>query len=314
MLRFLAAISRVCWAAGFWGNGLLFLYVEYSLLRDNFARIINPLLHLEVIGVLLSLPLFWVLLALTLLGHFTRNACLRKLEPAAGLDTVDAASLGAGQKVLIEDVLWDSENAAYSYFILQVLRDVRLPPVVHFMPEDYVYDSFLSECLGRSCLPREEQGETSIRPPDAENWVARCFPLSQDLVIAMLKANVVLAHHKRKANFMKSVQERYAVEFQPDMGLPEKRPGYAYYVENGYEVFYHYWGYTDQAEDEAGFRERVMSEAIWYQFPDDELISWWRTVIASLLQHGHMTFRPRFGLIPEEVAEESMRFLTSHCD
>lgn len=55
---------------GFIGNGLLFLYVEWFYISKSFLQIFNPLLQIQVIVTLLTMPLFWILLVITLLGLF----------------------------------------------------------------------------------------------------------------------------------------------------------------------------------------------------------------------------------------------------
>jgi len=49
---------------------MLFLYVEWTYLRQSFVQIFNPFLHLQVLGTLLTIPLFWIFLAMALLGYY----------------------------------------------------------------------------------------------------------------------------------------------------------------------------------------------------------------------------------------------------
>jgi hypothetical protein len=58
------------WMAGALGNALLFLYVEWAFVRENFLQIFNPLLQLQVLLRLLTIPLFWLLLILAGVGYF----------------------------------------------------------------------------------------------------------------------------------------------------------------------------------------------------------------------------------------------------
>lgn len=45
----------------FVGNGIPFVYVEWSYLRQSFLQLFNPNLHLQVVVTLLTLPLLWIL-------------------------------------------------------------------------------------------------------------------------------------------------------------------------------------------------------------------------------------------------------------
>lgn len=56
--------------AGVLGSGLLFLYVQWSYLRQSF--LVNPLLHVQVVLTLLTVPLFWILPVLAALAYFVR--------------------------------------------------------------------------------------------------------------------------------------------------------------------------------------------------------------------------------------------------
>ena len=58
------------WMAGALGNALLFLYVEWAFVRENFLQIFNPFLQLQVLLRLLTIPLFWLLLILAGVGYF----------------------------------------------------------------------------------------------------------------------------------------------------------------------------------------------------------------------------------------------------
>ncbi len=66
-LQFLFAALRF---VGFAGTGVLFIYIEWTYLRLNFSDIFNPVTHLIVLWEMLTLPLFWVLLAIGAVGYF----------------------------------------------------------------------------------------------------------------------------------------------------------------------------------------------------------------------------------------------------
>ena len=70
MMKALQGLFGLLYGAGFIGNGLLFLYVEWGYLRQNFLQMLNPLLHLQVVVTLVTMPLFWILTAVTFLGYF----------------------------------------------------------------------------------------------------------------------------------------------------------------------------------------------------------------------------------------------------
>lgn len=83
LLKGLSGLLMLVWGAGFFGNMLLFGYVEWLLIREQFWKILMPWLQLEVIGTLLGTQLFWILLAMTVIGY-AGSAGLSKL---AGDDT-----------------------------------------------------------------------------------------------------------------------------------------------------------------------------------------------------------------------------------
>lgn len=61
-------VASIMHAIGYGGNGLLFLYIETVGILRNPINLINPLYHLQVIIALLTTPLFWLLLLVTLAG------------------------------------------------------------------------------------------------------------------------------------------------------------------------------------------------------------------------------------------------------
>ena len=69
-MRLLQVIFGILWGLGYLGNGILFLYIEWSFVRQSFIQVFNPFLQLQVVGVLLTTPLFWVFLAIALVGHY----------------------------------------------------------------------------------------------------------------------------------------------------------------------------------------------------------------------------------------------------
>ena len=79
-MRLLQILFGVLWVIGYLGNGILFLYVEWTYLHQSFVQIFNPLLHLQVLAILLTTPLFWLFLAMALLGYYTANSIGKRLE------------------------------------------------------------------------------------------------------------------------------------------------------------------------------------------------------------------------------------------
>lgn len=79
-MRLLQILFGVLWVVGYLGNGILFLYLEWTYLRHSFVQIFNPLLHLQVLGTLLTTPLFWLFLAMALLGYYAANSIGKRLE------------------------------------------------------------------------------------------------------------------------------------------------------------------------------------------------------------------------------------------
>lgn len=79
-MRLLQILSIVFWGVGNLGSGILLLYVEWTYLRHSFVQMFNPFLQLEVLGTLLSIPLFWIFLGMTVLGHYAVEAVEQRLN------------------------------------------------------------------------------------------------------------------------------------------------------------------------------------------------------------------------------------------
>ncbi len=52
------------------GNGILFLYIEWMFLQQSFIQILNPFLHIQVLGIVLINPLFWLFLIMSIVGSY----------------------------------------------------------------------------------------------------------------------------------------------------------------------------------------------------------------------------------------------------
>ncbi len=92
-MRLLQVIFSLLWSLGYLGNGILFLYIEWSFLRQSFVQVFNPLLHLQVLGVLLTTPLFWIFLAMAVVGYYAATSIEAYLEQAAKRTKIDAAKV-----------------------------------------------------------------------------------------------------------------------------------------------------------------------------------------------------------------------------
>lgn len=79
-MRLLQILSIVFWGVGNLGSGILLLYVEWTYLRHSFVQMLNPFLQLEVLGTLLSIPLFWIFLGMTVLGHYAVESVEQRLN------------------------------------------------------------------------------------------------------------------------------------------------------------------------------------------------------------------------------------------
>jgi hypothetical protein len=90
-MRLLKIIFSSLWYVGFLGNVILFLYIEFSFLRQSFIQFFNPLiLHPKVLGVLLSTPLFWVFLAMAVVGYYAASSIERYPEQGTKRTKVNA--------------------------------------------------------------------------------------------------------------------------------------------------------------------------------------------------------------------------------
>ena len=79
-MKALQSLFGLLYGAGFIGNGLLFLYVEWSYMRQSFLQVFNPLLHLQVVLTLVTMPLFWILTAVTVVGYFAMAGVQKHID------------------------------------------------------------------------------------------------------------------------------------------------------------------------------------------------------------------------------------------
>lgn len=69
-MKLLQVIFGIISVLGTIGNGILFLYIEWMFLRQSFIQILNPLLHFQVLGVVLINPFFWLFLTMSIVGSY----------------------------------------------------------------------------------------------------------------------------------------------------------------------------------------------------------------------------------------------------
>ena len=90
-MRLLQAIFGILFSLGSLGNGILFLYIEWSFVRQSFIQVFNPFLQFQVVGVLLTHPLFWVFLAVALVSHYAVTRIEKYLEKGKQATRVKAS-------------------------------------------------------------------------------------------------------------------------------------------------------------------------------------------------------------------------------
>lgn len=133
---------------------------------------------------------------------------------------------------------WDRRKAAISYFILQHLRDQRLPREVHFHPEDFLHNAVLNEMAAEAGLKVPPPADTNryIRDGGVTEWFPRYFPDRDggDFIVSAYKAELVSAVLLSQAKFLRAVAEKYTVPFpmKPDY-FNDLRPGHVCFVKYG---------------------------------------------------------------------------------
>lgn len=64
----LAKIGSAVYIAGYVGSAFLFLIIEWSLILNNWLQLLNPAFHLTVVWTLITSPVFWQFVVVTLVG------------------------------------------------------------------------------------------------------------------------------------------------------------------------------------------------------------------------------------------------------
>ncbi len=65
---------------GYIGQGTLFLLIEYAYIRQNWTFIFNPLGYIQTLVTMLTLPTFWLFLAMAVFGYLGVQWVDRRLE------------------------------------------------------------------------------------------------------------------------------------------------------------------------------------------------------------------------------------------
>lgn len=74
MRKALGSIFTTLWLLAVIANGILVLYVEWRIIRQDFFLVFMPQTHLMAAIDLLRQPLFWILTPLILLFYFLAQA------------------------------------------------------------------------------------------------------------------------------------------------------------------------------------------------------------------------------------------------
>ena len=74
-------------AAGTVAVIILCFHVEWRFIHGNLSNALNLLVQLYVIASVLILPLFWLLFAITLFGHFGARAVQKRRDRPAAEDS-----------------------------------------------------------------------------------------------------------------------------------------------------------------------------------------------------------------------------------
>ena len=69
-MKALRSIFSAIHLVGSAGIGVLFIYIEWTYLRQDFSDLFNPSMHLVVLWKMLTHLLFWILLAIAIAGYF----------------------------------------------------------------------------------------------------------------------------------------------------------------------------------------------------------------------------------------------------
>lgn len=102
-MRLLQVIFSILWGLGNLGNGILFLYIEWRFLRQSFVQIFNPLLHLQVLGVLLTTPFFWVFLAMAVVGYYAATSIEAYITQSAKRTKIDTAKIVSPSPTIFQE-------------------------------------------------------------------------------------------------------------------------------------------------------------------------------------------------------------------
>jgi len=87
-MKILQRVFAAMYTIGYVGNGILFLYTYWMYIKvymqvnlaSALINLINPFFHLNVIIIYLTMPLFWILFTITIVGLVV----VQKLDDTGG--------------------------------------------------------------------------------------------------------------------------------------------------------------------------------------------------------------------------------------
>lgn len=79
-MKLLSNAFKLFYNLGYIGNGILFLYVEWLMIKHNWINIFNPFLHIQAIIMLLTSWLFWVIFIWTVVFYFAVHGVEKALD------------------------------------------------------------------------------------------------------------------------------------------------------------------------------------------------------------------------------------------
>jgi chromate transport protein ChrA len=77
-MKILKSLFLLMHMSGLVAIAALFIHVEWRFIHGNLSNALNPLVQLFVVGSMLILPLFWVLLCITVAGYVGKRIIRKK--------------------------------------------------------------------------------------------------------------------------------------------------------------------------------------------------------------------------------------------
>ena len=85
-MKNMRTVFRVMRTGGLLAILALFLYVEWRFIHGNLANALVPLIQLFAVGSVFLLPIYWVLLAITLIGWIGGRRMDKKAKAATAVE------------------------------------------------------------------------------------------------------------------------------------------------------------------------------------------------------------------------------------